>query len=290
MTFEPHQLEAADLDGLRKHYKDLEILEIVFTVAGNNATNRWTEALGIPQEKTPGPLLSALGKSKADLRTFLTPTTPAWRERPSAVAPLRERKSGAAGPAMVAERPRLETRAEVEAALALAARRTPRLPLVEDSLARALLNDPPKESLPQWMRLLANFPKAGVVRLASLRAARDKGALSPRLRAQIDWIAARHDRAWYALADARRRLRALGMDDEAIFALDGEGKTFTAAERAAFAFVRQLTVEPASITDADVARLREHFKDAEVAELVYRISNAAFFNRLTEAAGLQVEQ
>jgi alkylhydroperoxidase family enzyme len=191
---------------------------------------------------------------------------------------------------VVAERLPLETRAEVEAALDACAQRTPRLPLVEEKAAGALLKDWPKGPLPEWVRLLANFPKTGVARATSLRAAREKGTLSPRLKAQIDWIAARHDRAWYALGDARRRLRALGLSDEAIFALDGDWKEFTVKEREAFGLVRKLTIAPASITDADVACLREHFKDTEVAELVYRICNAAFFDRLTEAAGLRLEQ
>ena len=40
----------ADLTAVKKHYKDAQVLEIIFTVAGNNATARWTDALGIPQE------------------------------------------------------------------------------------------------------------------------------------------------------------------------------------------------------------------------------------------------
>jgi hypothetical protein len=38
-----------------------------------------------------------------------------------------------------------------------------------------------------------------------------------------------------------------------------------------------------------VAGLRKHYKDREVAELIYQVTTAALFNRLTEAAGLQLE-
>jgi alkylhydroperoxidase family enzyme len=55
------------------------------------------------------------------------------------------------------------------------------------------------------------------------------------------------------------------------------------------AFARKLTVDPALITDADIAGLRKHFPDQEVAEIVYHVTQAAFFDRLTEAAGLQLE-
>ena len=43
--------------------------------------------------------------------------------------------------------------------LEAARKRTPRLPLVDEAKARALLpEDWPKGTLPQWVRLLANFP------------------------------------------------------------------------------------------------------------------------------------
>jgi alkylhydroperoxidase family enzyme len=55
LTYEPHLVGNSDLEGLRKHYKDLQVLEIVFTIAGNNSTNRWTEALGFRRRKRSGP-------------------------------------------------------------------------------------------------------------------------------------------------------------------------------------------------------------------------------------------
>jgi alkylhydroperoxidase family enzyme len=57
-------------------------------------------------------------------------------------------------------------------------------------------------------------------------------------------------------------------------------------DRLALQLTRKLTVTPQWITDDDIAGLRKHFPDAEVAEIVYRITQAAQFNRLTEAAGL----
>jgi NADPH2:quinone reductase len=54
----------------------------------------------------------------------------------------------------------------------------------------------------------------------------------------------------------------------------------------AFAFARKLTVAPQLVVDEDVAALRWHYTDHEVAELVFHIANAAFFNRVTEAARL----
>jgi alkylhydroperoxidase family enzyme len=189
-----------------------------------------------------------------------------------------------------AQRPPLESRQQVEKMLATCRTRTPLLSLVDEDKARALLPaNWPAEPLPQWVRLVAHFAKAGKGRIISLQTAQEKGALPALLKAQIAWIAARHDRAWYALGIARQRLVVQGLSDDAIYALDGAWDRFTPAERAAFAFVRKLTATPGLIEDEDVAALRKHYRDQEVAELVLHVCNAAFFNRVTEACGLQLE-
>ena len=54
LTYEPDHLTDADIDGLRKDYKDLQILEMILSVAGNNAINRWKEGAGVPQSSGGG--------------------------------------------------------------------------------------------------------------------------------------------------------------------------------------------------------------------------------------------
>ncbi len=284
LTYEPHTLTAKHLEPLRKHYKDLQILEIIFTVGNWNAMTRWTGGLNIPQD-SDGSAFGRKGGSSAQerLHGFLSPTAEVYRDRLSRVAPAR--KDG------VAPRPPLESRDEVEAALAACGKRQPRLPLASDAKAReALPADGITEPLPQWVRLLANFPKAGKGRIATIRAAEDKGTLDKRLRSEVAWIAARQDRAWYALGCARERLRKQGLSDEEIFALDGPWDGFSAGERAAFNLARKLAATPDLVSDDDVAAVRKHYTDKQTAELVYHVTLAAFFNRLTEAAGLRLEE
>lgn len=277
LTYEPHRIADADLASLRPHYDDAQILEIVFTCGANNAMNRWTGPLAIPQE---------------DHRVFLTPTAEADRKRGTALVPLDDRSAAGEGVCVLtAPRPPLESRAEVLATLAACRNRTPRLPLVDEAMARALLpaelreawNDGP---LPAHVRLLATFPKVGIGRVVGLHAGETAGTLDRTLRAQVAWIAARHDRAWYAVDRARDRLHALAQDDDAIFALDGPLDRFSPAERAAFAYAAKVTVAPARIDDADIADLRRHFGDFATAELVHQLTLAAFVDRVTEAAGL----
>ncbi len=261
---------------MKKHYTPTQALEIVLAVAGYNATNRWTDGLNIPAEEDASFFRKAEGKATVDLSTFKTPTSPRFAGLVSRVAPLPARCTRASAPAWP-DRPPLEDRSKVEELWRAAAARKPTLPVA----------DGPG---PNWERLLATFPKAGKARAEGVRAAAAKGALSPRLRAEIAWAAARADRAWYALAVARDRLRAVGFTDDQVFALDGDGKDLPEAERAAVAFARKLTAAPATVTDADVEGLRRLLTDKQVAEVVHQVCTAAFFDRVTEAAGLPLDR
>ena len=161
---------------MRKHYDDLQILEIITAVAGFNAMNRWTGALAIPQEGH---------------RDYLTPTPEKYRNLRSQVAPLPE-VAPAAGPvcARPADRGPLESRAQVDAALEACRKRTPRIRLASEDQARAAL--PPDWSgsgtLPEWVRLLANFPKGGKAWIAQTFYSQTKGRLSPKLKAEIAYV------------------------------------------------------------------------------------------------------
>ena len=275
----PQDVTAADVDALREHFNEAAILDILFSTGGYCAMTRWTGGLSIPQE---------------DHREYLTPTAAAFRDLPSLVAPLdpaREAEAAVCRP-IASNRPALESREVVESRLAAARERESRLALVDEEKARELL--PPDWSggpAPNWVRLLANFPDAGKARARSIAAAASPsvGDLDPTLRAQIAWIAARQDRAWYAAGHALKRLRDLGQSDEAIFALDAPDDRFDAGQKAVFNLARKLTADPALVTDADVAAVREHHSDRETAEVVYFVTVASFFNRVTEAAGLPLE-
>lgn len=274
---EPQNVGAADIDALRTYYNDRQILDIVFSTAGFNQVNRWTLGLNIPQE---------------DHRVYLTPTADKYSKMISQVAPIDPGAVGSTGlcRAKAADRGPLESRGEVEAKLASIRNRTPRLPLVDEAKARAILPANAKDgAVPQWVRLAANFPEAGKGRVATLYACRDKGQLDPALRAQIFWVAARQDRAWYALGHARNRLRELGQTEDALFALDGPEDRLDPARRAVVHLAKTLTTDPALVTDGDVEAVRKHFNDRETAEVVYVVTLAAFFDRLTEPAGLALE-
>src|SRR5260221_6540911 len=144
LTYEPHRLTDADIDGLRTRYKDLQILEIIFSVCGNNVLNRWKEGIGVSQSQEGNMFQrgaeNPAAERPASFKSFLTPTPEEFRSKTSQVAPLqKDAKTNEPSRATVGLRPALERRAEVEKALESCRTRAPRLPLVDEEQTRALL-------------------------------------------------------------------------------------------------------------------------------------------------------
>ncbi|MFB3813558.1 MAG: carboxymuconolactone decarboxylase family protein [Terriglobales bacterium] len=64
---------------------------------------------------------------------------------------------------------------------------------------------------------------------------------------------------------------------------------FTAAEKAALAFAEKLTRQPESITDADIAALKQHFPEEQIVDLDVLIGLVNLTNRLTDPLGIELE-
>jgi alkylhydroperoxidase family enzyme len=158
----------------------------------------------------------------------------------------------------------------------------------EDGARKLMPEEAMSGPVPNWVRLLA-ATKSSQGRIKGQYALRTKGNLEPKLRAQMDWIAAHLDRAWYALGQAEERLRALGEPAQRIVALAGPWDEFSEKERAAFRLVRISTVLPMAVADDDFAPLLKHYTGPQAAEIMHRICEAAYFNRVTEAAQLPLE-
>lgn len=274
---------------------------MILSVAGNNSINRWKEGVGVPQSHgggnfgrpmTPGTTPAVATSESEEEHTYQTPTSRDFQDKVTSIVPLvDDLAADAATSPTVCVRPALETREQVEAALAACRKRTARLPLVDEDEAReALGEDAPDGPLPQWARLLANFPRDGKRAVAGIRSANEKGELPPLLKAQLAWIIARQDRAWYALGEAKQRLLDLGQSEDEIYALDGDCQHLSPRERAMFTVARNLAASPMVLTDDQFAKALELSSPREMVQLVSYTTNRASFNRITEAAGLQLEQ
>ena len=300
-TYEPQNLNDADIDGLRKYYTDKQILEMILSMAGNNSINRWKEGAGIPQSsgggnfgnRRPGgePAAEQPARPAPTSHSYLTPTHEKFQKSITKVAPVVLDPSGKVTQNTECHRPPLESRAEVEKALATVRQRNPRLPLVADEKARDLVPEGfPEGPLPQWVRLLANFPNSAKGRIGSIRSAEDRNDLTPLLKAQVSWIIALQDRAWYAVAQAKQRLKDLGCSDDQVYSLDGDWSTYTPAERSLFNLARKLAASPVVLTDADVAEAVKEAGPRQVVQAISYTTNRASFDRITESAGLRAEQ
>jgi alkylhydroperoxidase family enzyme len=270
LTHAPHQITKDDVEALKKHYTPAQVTEILVTVAGYNSTNRWTDGLNIPGE-TDGGRFKKEGV-KADFSTFKTPTSEKYAKQQTLVGPVKLEARGA-----------LEARDVVEARWK--DKREALLPLADAKTVADLWTG----DAPNWVALLANF-KSMKGRISGLKNAAEKGALPAKLKGQIAWVAARQDRAWYALAVARKQLLTAGVSEDDIWKLDGDRKHLTEGEQAALALAETLAAAPWKVTDEMVERCRKSYKDAEVAEIVYRACNAAFFDRVTETARLPLDK
>jgi alkylhydroperoxidase family enzyme len=213
LTYQPNALHDADIQTLQAHYTDLQILEMTMSVAGNNSTNRWKEGTGVPQSRDGGNFFRREGVQPPTDRpvpneSYLTPTAPEFQTTISKVAALYiDEATGRPTRVGVSTRPKLESRSETEDLLASAQKRTSRLPLLsEDAARKALGENAPEGAVPNWMRLMAHFPNDSRGRIRSLQAIESsQGDLTPLLKAQVSWIIARQDRAWYATGVVQKR-------------------------------------------------------------------------------------
>ncbi len=297
-THEPHLLADSDIESLRKHFTEMQILEMILSMAGNNSINRWKEGTSVPQSQGGGNFgLRGTNPPAAETapmtHSYLTATPEEFQDKVTLVAPLQiDEKTGKPTTLAVCNRPNLESPEKVEQKLAACQKRTPRLPLVAEAEARQVLGEawPEKAPQPQWVRLLANFPRDGKSRVAGMVASEEKGDLTPVLKAQVSWIIARQDGAWYAAGLAKKRLLELGQTEEQIYKLDGSWEAFTPADQSLFTVARKLAASPVVLTDEDVENALKLTGPRDVVQLISYTTNRASFDRITEAAGLQLDK
>lgn len=93
----------------------------------------------------------------------------------------------------------------------------------------------------------------------------------------VFWVIARVNICTYWQGSQETDLGGDGVKEATIAALAGDWPRLTPAQRAAFAFTCKLTFEPNAIGDSDIGRLRAHYKDVQILEIVMAASgfNAA---------------
>lgn len=269
LTIAPHRFGSSDLQDLRGYFDDAKTIDLLYTIARYNAVNRWTSATGIPQDVAFG------GEAKTELNS---PTAEEWSDRQSSVAPVD-----------VEQRPEWESWEVVLERLQSARLRQSSVAMPSmETAAVVLAKDTPGVTPPQWFRAISGLSLA-VDAWAQRQALLREGQSPQQLRLMIAWITARENRAWYAAGHARARLLASGCAEESLHSFEALRDAAPAEMRSALDFARRLTSHPQQVGDADVAALREHFNDHQVAEIIHVTADCNAFDRMTESLQLQLE-
>jgi hypothetical protein len=294
LTLEPHLLSDADINACRPFYSDLQIIEMVGSVAGNNAINRWKEGTGVPQSSGGGNFGGRGGDNATaqQSHSYLTPTSDEFLRKPSKVIYSdAENKKNDDLVMTIINRPELEMGASLEKALADVEARTALLPVVSQEEARSVLGDlAPEDQIPQWKCLLANFPVAGKRLVQAITASEKSTELSPTLQAQINWVVARQDRAWYNVAMAKDQLAAAGVNADQRGALDRDLSSpmdrINDSDRMLLLVAKNLAASPIVLTDKQVTDAVEVAGAKAVTQVINYTAYRAMLNRITEAARL----
>jgi alkylhydroperoxidase family enzyme len=270
LTLTPQLIGDGDIDALKRHFTDDQVLTILYLIGRYNATNRWTDATGIPQEA---------------YRDFSTALSADALNRPSKVAS-----------AVAMPRRHAESFEAWEGRLADAKRRVARLKPTREVSTEAepveAAKAEPVEATHE--RLLAAIPQAGPTAVRQARDAMGKGKLDSRLKEKIAFLAAFEDEAWYMQSLVLGRLGAAGVTRKQAYDLAaGDLKSVAEradpverAERAALRFARKLTVDPVQVVDGDIESLGEHYSPYQIAEIIHVVATSAMLDRFTESVGL----
>jgi alkylhydroperoxidase family enzyme len=168
-----------------------------------------------------------------------------------------------------------------------------RVPILDDGEAHRKLprmEQGGDQPLPVWARALAGpLPNTTVAMLRLDYLHRAQSPLDPALRGKVRWMAAHMNRCAYSEAVAAADLRRAGVNDAAIGALAGDLSTLSEAERAALTFARKMTLDAATVTDAEMARLMQLHGEKNTVALVLLLAYANFQDRLLLALDARVE-
>jgi alkylhydroperoxidase family enzyme len=269
LTLEP-EFVGDDIAKLKKVFTDPEIIELAFTIARFNAVNRWTDTIGLPQERP------SVDEGEG---TFMTPTSVQFQHTASIVLP-----------ATRASRQGLPSLDEVKLAVAACRKRKARVELPDEQKARGALASVIRGRQPlAWERAMSQLAATGASQVATYNTIMTDEHLPLRLKAELALISAIHNRAWYAVGRASNRLRELGVSEKEMVTLFDDVPETSGGAAASHRLAAKSTAYPHLITDADIASVRAHYSDRETAQIVQVICMANFFDRFTEALGLPLE-
>jgi AhpD family alkylhydroperoxidase len=187
-------------------------------------------------------------------------------------------------------------RAEMLKALETLKQRQPRLPLLplDEAAEAATLAAPSPPGSPGSLGVVNNGRMRSQYLPAELQSrgaqpSANNNQLPYDFSTELFWIVSRVNNCHYCLGHQESKLKAVGVTEELLLALDTDWSSFSEKQRAAFAFARQLTLAPYSITDQSVDSLRPHFTDSQILEIAFLVGRYNSTNRWTDSLGIPQE-
>ncbi len=147
-------------------------------------------------------------------------------------------------------------------------------------------------NVPYFFRTLAHRPSIMTTAWAHMQAVLAEGTLPRALKELAVVRTSQLNRTPYCLASHTMMAKKLGCSDGKLDALAeyATNEQFDERERLAIHLAEVMTAAPHSYTDADFARLREHFSEGEVIELVSAIGLFNYFNRANDLLQMEITQ
>lgn len=184
--------------------------------------------------------------------------------------------------------------AELERAARARTSAQPRVALADPS-AEGLKGAAPADPLeggqaPNYLRALAGQTKAAPQFAQLVRTVLYGGTLPPETKMAMALRVAQQLNSPYAAAHAARWLRASARGRELLAAIRAERPgSLGNAEQLALAYADSLTRGVHDVSDADFARTRAAYNDAQLVELTMAVCFFNYFTRMSESLGLPVE-
>lgn len=184
--------------------------------------------------------------------------------------------------------------AELERAARARTSAQPRVALA-DPAAEGLKGAAPADPLegaqaPNYLRALAGQTKAAPQFAQLVRTVLYGGTLPPETKMGMALRVAQQLNSPYAAAHASRWLRASARGREILTAIRAERPgSLGNAEQLALTYADSLTRGVHDVSDADFARTRAAYNDAQLVELTMAVCFFNYFTRMSEALGLPVE-
>jgi alkylhydroperoxidase family enzyme len=146
------------------------------------------------------------------------------------------------------------------------------------------------QPLPVWARAFAGvLPHTTAVMLEQDYLYRTSRAFDPGLRAKMRWVAADANRCAYGKAYADADLQRAGMSADEIARWVRNPAERPAAEQAALAFARKMTLAASTLTDDEVQQLIDQFGEQPFCAMVLQMAFANFQDRLLLTLNVPVE-